>query len=119
VNDKVVDALQQLATKLGQTVEALWPHAVRYEAIDGAVNILVGLVLAFFSWKLFKRGGFQFRASQAPEAGPFRQVDLQMAGAGIYVLAICLAIAATLLIGSGIPQALEPTGALVKGFLPK
>ena len=53
--DKAMELLEQLAAKIGQTVEILWPHAVRYQAISAMVTLtistLVAAVLWFAYWK--------------------------------------------------------------------
>jgi len=53
--DKAIELLEQLGAKIGQTVETLWPHAVRYEALSAAIIIVmwtfIAAVLWFAYWK--------------------------------------------------------------------
>src|SRR3990167_9116138 len=53
--DKAMELLEQLAAKIGQTVEILWPHAVRYQAVSAMVAVaiwtFVAIVLWFAYWK--------------------------------------------------------------------
>ena len=56
--EKAMDLVRELAGKLGQTVETLWPSAVRYVVVDGVADFLiggvVGTVLLLVTLKLAK-----------------------------------------------------------------
>ena len=41
--EKALEMIGQLAAKLGQTTEALWPHVVRHTAIEGGASLLIGV----------------------------------------------------------------------------
>ena len=43
--DKIVGFLESLATKLGTTVEALWPNAVRHVAIEGLSSVIASALI--------------------------------------------------------------------------
>lgn len=52
---KALDMIRELAGKLGQTTEYLWPHAVRYVAIREAIAFSASLVALAFSLYFLKR----------------------------------------------------------------
>lgn len=111
---KVVNMLSDLAAKVGQSVETLWPAAVRYVAIDAAATMLGCLVgLAACVWAYVKLRNM-YRASQK-ERYSFDDMPAAMAMgiAGVF----CAMVVLWCMFVSAIPDALEPTGAVVRAAL--
>ncbi len=108
MNDNAVNLLKDLASKLGQTVEALWPHAVRYVVVDGIVGfvfcVVVGGAALYFGPKLLRW----------VKSDKFGEEDWQV---GVMVLGgiCCLLAALTCLIciPDSIIKVIEPTGYLI------
>jgi len=48
---EAVELLRELAVKLETTVEALWPHAIRYIVVDALAPIVVTLLFILVVWK--------------------------------------------------------------------
>ena len=108
--------LQALADKLGQTVEQLWPHAVRHTAIEGfgdcvALCVFIGMIIGVYVaiWKMTNKFNPDDSGSQEMK-WVTRIISLLVV---VFGVPICL---------FGIPgalaQALEPVGATVKALLP-
>lgn len=103
--DKAIELLRELAQKLGQTVETLWPHAVRYVVVNaatvvvcGAVFLAAGVCLGIVSLRRLSNHG-----DEAWTAG---------AVGGIAMLFVGL-----LLVAGRLPVLIEPVGALVLQIL--
>src|SRR5512146_3279528 len=94
--------VEQLGQKIGQTVETLWPHAVRYIAIEGSVWIVAWWIAVFvcaIGYYLNRKKEWQDDDDDRP--------TLKL------IFAICLTatfIVAILVTGTYLPQVLEPTG---------
>jgi uncharacterized membrane protein len=113
--DKVINLLTDLAGKLGQSVETLWPHAVRYEAMSalgwmGASVAVVILCLVYRAklGKVLKRLDEADSYSASMDAMPY-----QAANATVCVTAIAF----VLVFFAQLPILLEPTGYLVRSVL--
>ena len=56
--DKAVELLRELVGKLGQTVETLWPSAVRYVVVDALSGALIAGMLGgaclILGWRISK-----------------------------------------------------------------
>ena len=106
--NEAMELLRELAEKLGQTVESLWPSVVRYYAISAIVNIAVSLgIFAIVSIVL-----------RANRQKPF-WIDDNTPTLRLFA-AIVVSIAAIFLIGtflSQMPIIIEPTGYAVDQIL--
>ncbi len=49
MNDKVLEALQTLAAKLGTTVDHLWGVLLKQAPIDGTIDLIVCIALVWFN----------------------------------------------------------------------
>lgn len=106
MNDKVMEALRELAAKFGQTVETLWPHAVRFVVFDGLAMALMGIFLiagATVYWRRLNRK-------------PLHDDDAQ--GVLRVILGIVFIIG-VILVCAPLGQIIEPTGYLVTKLLAK
>lgn len=109
--DKVVELLGQLAEKLGQTVEALWPHAVRYVVVDGLVGVAFGLVMFGLSlYVVLKLVPF---LREEGKKSILDQSDLYVWA--VVAMALCAVALPVALFGifANLPQVFEPVGYLV------
>lgn len=113
MTDKAIDTLRELAGKLGQTVEALWPVATRYVAVDAAVSVAVGLVtsMGMVAAALYLRTAYlRLTDERKVEVGPL------LIGSTIFCVVVAL-LTATGVMTECLPSVLEPTGALVHRIL--
>jgi len=116
--DKIIVFLESLATKLGTTVEALWPNAVRHVAIEGLSSVVASaVILVVILVILFAYRKQPWVVNYAPEGhsddhGPSAKTILT-AVAGILILITVSASCAN------IAKILEPEGHLVRQILSK
>ena len=105
---EAVELLRELATKLGTTVETLWPHAIRYVVIEGLCSIVFTvLFLLIFGIILYK-----LRNSSWLVDDEYPSMRFIVAGVFSFFLIIsCIVIPCDL------PKILEPTGYLVYNIL--
>jgi hypothetical protein len=111
--EKALEFLKELADKLGQTVESLWPTAVRYVVVQAATNIVFKVatiifltVVVRFVWKNlneFEKG----HDSEGRQIGKILSVI-------VYTVTVFLLI---VFMSDDITHIIEPTGTLVARFL--
>jgi hypothetical protein len=100
--DKLFDALKEFAAKLGQTIEYLWPHAVRYVVFDGLASLLTAVMVVFAVNWLRRSINATLVKARCEEYTPFSNC--------LGILAMCVAAAVGL---ACIPQIFEPVGYIV------
>lgn len=113
--DKALELVAQLAEKLGQTVEALWPEAVRYVVVDGLVGA-IGWAIVFGLPLYTLRKLVPFLREEGAKS-PLNQNDMFV---GAVVAAIlCVAVLPFALAGVflNLPQVFAPEGYLVTKVL--
>lgn len=102
LQNKVWDAIQQLAGKLGSTAEYLWPKAIRFVAVDAAVSVAMGfVVLGACLWGGHK--AFQIAREEGDEV--YRPLGVISIAVGLLVFVRT--------VGSSLPAVFEPVGYLV------
>lgn len=115
--DKVIGFLESLATKLGTTVEALWPNAVRHVALEGLSSVVsAGVLLVIILTILFvyrKQPWFANYAAEGQQRvdnGPSARLLLTVAAGILTMVTVsssCINMA----------KILEPEGYLVRQIL--
>lgn len=102
---EAVELLRELATKLGTTVELLWPHAVRYIVVDALspiiVTLLAVLVISIIFYKV-KDLSWTLGDDYCPSIKLVVAIIL-----GVSFLVLCINLEREL------PRIFEPTGYLV------
>lgn len=110
MNEQTVQALKELAEKLGQRLEVLWPMAVRYVVVEGFVSLATwGFVLPIVTVLLARRGWKKLSDSNDSDEV-----------LGKACLGLLLAIVGCICAGawaSSLPQILNPEGYLVAHLL--
>src|SRR3990167_341257 len=116
--DKAFDLLEKLAAKLGQTAEALWPHAARYQALVAMVYIIIWTLIAAILWSDYWKFSDQpwtfAAASGRPEHSRYPSAKLFLiiaAPAALFVAALVWLF--------NLAVALEPVGYTVMKILGK
>ncbi len=66
MNDKVLEALQTLAVKLGTTAEYLWGVLLKQAPIDGTIELIMYSILVWFNVRM-ARMVFRKTLSDKPE----------------------------------------------------
>jgi len=116
--DEVIGFLESLATRIGTTVEALWPNAVRHVAIEGLSSVVAAAVLLVvilgIRFYYRKQEWFANYASEGHSAdyGPSAKFILTIV-VGILILVTVLASC------DNMAKVLEPEGHLVREILRK
>ena len=115
--EKVMALLETLAQKIGQTVEILWPHAVRYEALSAGVMSGIWTCMASILWLSYWKFSDQPWTFPCPSGRP----DDRYPSAKLLLIIAALVITsiATLVWILQLPIVLEPTGYLVVKILGK
>ena len=106
--DEAISLLRDLAAKLGQTVEELWPHAVRYQAVSALTWIVVwtAVFLAAGALMLSQKKQSYWIDDETPTAK------------FIFTVLFFFALIAWIgVMGTNLPIVLEPTGYTVTGIL--
>ncbi len=116
--EKVIEFLETLATKLGTTVEALWPLAVRHIAIEGLSSVVASIILLAVIFVLLfiyrKQPWIVNWASEGRSADNAPSAKFILTGvAGVLILVTVFASC------NNIPKILEPEGHLVRQILEK
>lgn len=102
---ETIELLRELAGKLGQTVDSLWPHAVRYVAISGVMDILVGVVLLLAAGFVYSRKIRDDREYDSTDETLFN--TFRWAGTGVLsIIGLCG-------VYYGVLSIVEPIGTLV------
>ena len=115
--DKAMELLEQLAAKIDQTVEILWPHAVRYQAVSATVAVaiwtFVAVVLWFAYWK-FSGQPWTFPSASERSGDDYPSARLLLV---IFApIATCVAVMAWVY---QFPVVLEPVGYTVMKIIGK
>jgi len=110
--DKVIILLQEFAGKVGETAEAIWPHAVshfRWEAISLIIlGLGIGAAMLIFSWRL---------SVLAKTSESWGKDDKDTARVFSIIVAMIGLIAFALLFSFNMADAVEPTGGLLRQIL--
>lgn len=123
--EKLAELLQKLAEQVGQTVESLWPHAVRYVAVQHGVKAL-GALFGFAVCVLFIRKCWA-HAATLPEwvtrgvysCGTY-QVENEVRQIWVWVPAVVGGVGglvSAITFFSVLPPVFEPVGFLVVSIL--
>jgi len=105
---EAVELLRELATKLGTTVEVLWPSAVRYVAVSAASTV-VGWAI----W-LLAIGGLLYSFRNLAWVTQDGHPTLKLFTAVLFVLSLVFGLT---VITHSVPNLIEPTGAVVYSIL--
>jgi len=114
--DKVIGFLESLATKLGTTVEALWPHAVRHIALEGLFAVLAGVVLLVVSISFYLYFRKEPWFHKWTDGNGTKQAFLGPRGWALIAIGV-FTVAFTIESCSKLPQVFEPQGHLVRKIL--
>ena len=98
---QTLDLIRELAGKIGQTVEALWPHSVRFHAIQALTGCtLAAIVIIFCVLTAFSI---------------YRKKDILDSEIGGTIFMACIggAFLGVVIFSVSLPKVLEPTGSLV------
>jgi hypothetical protein len=98
MNEKVLEALKVLATKLGTTVELLWAVLLRQARIEFFTDIFIIFVVAFSCWLLYntyqklegKWGANEERGSRWDDHSPISFALWAWAGINVILVIIAL-----------------------------
>lgn len=105
----VVDALTKLADKIGQTVDHLWPQAIRYVVIGSCVDIFIALTLTYSAYWLWKKG---LTLKDSYMESEFKTLLMVL-----NFIAICILLIVALVHFTSISSLIEPEGYLVREIL--
>ncbi len=97
--EKLIESLEKLAATMGQTVEVLWPHAVRGVAIEGVVWIVVWAVPLIICRII----AHNLRDDEWDWDAPSRKNIT-------FIVSMVLLFIEVLVVGTNLPQVLEPVG---------
>ena len=115
--EKVMALLETLAQKIGQTVEILWPHAVRYEALSAGVMIVIWTCMASILWLSYWK--FSDQPWTFPCASGKPDDNYPSAKLLLIILAPVITFIAAMIWILQFPIVLEPTGYVVMKILGK
>jgi len=106
--DEAINLLRDLAAKLGQTVEELWPHAVRYQAVSALtwIGVWTAVFLAAGALMLSQKKQSYWIDNDTPTAKFIFTV--------LFFFALITWVG---VMGTNLPIVLEPTGYTVTGIL--
>lgn len=116
--DKIIGFLESLATKLGTTVEALWPLAVRHIALEGlssivaAVTLLVVILVILFAYRKQSWIVNWAKEGHSEDNGP--SARLILTGVVGFLILVTVFVSC-----DNMPKILEPEGHLVRQILKK
>ncbi len=116
--DKIIEFLESLATKLGTTVEALWPNAVRHVVIDGLSGVIASfimLVVILVILFVYRKQSWIVnwaKEGRSADYGPSAKTLLTIV-AGILTFVTIVSSC------DNMPKILEPEGHLVRQILGK
>ena len=108
---EILSRLDLLAAKLGQTVEALWPHVIRHTAIEAFTEIAIWCVMVVFAVILLRVG---VKEGENDKWEGVFGISLTISGAVLLLFII------TFLAFEGsktLAKAFEPTGYTVKQIM--
>ncbi len=115
MNPEAVNLIRELATKLGTTVESLWPHSVRYIAVGGLLDVVAGVALIAASWFVYTR---KIRSSEGQGQGwCYDSTDEGMCNIARWAGTGGLFIWGLYSLTYGLLHAVEPVGTLVVKIL--
>ncbi len=107
--EKLTEALALLASKLGQSMESLWPHAVRFVVLDAVFGLVASVVvpgaIIFVGLKWWKKT----KEEDSDYSGSDGELLRALIGLALVISTIIGAICAI----NSIPTILDPEGALV------
>lgn len=99
------DLLREFATEIGTTLEAAWPHYVRYIWADSLSGVLVGLLIGLFAAWIFRR-----------KVDPDNESGVELRAAKWISFAV-VGLTAALIVGSSLPGVIAPEGAALANIV--
>lgn len=110
--DKAIELLRELAGKLGQTVESLWPEVVAYNAVFAITTIFGWLAVVAVMW------GIIFCIRKQPWFVKDR-FDCNIPGVKFYIALVALIITfiSFAVIAHQVPVVINPVGYVVQGII--
>lgn len=116
--NEIIGFLESLATKLGTTVEALWPNAVRHVALEGLSSVIASVVILVVILAI----RFYYRKQEwfANYASEGHSADFGPSAKFILTIVVGVIILVTVINGcDNMAKVLEPEGHLVREILSK
>jgi len=107
--EKIIEALTKLAETMGQTVETLWPHAVRYTAVNALAWLIaftLPLIISLIIYWPLRKGEWLIDNGNNPGARLFASIFL-----GLAIVLFLMAM------GENLGKILEPTGYTIQSLM--
>lgn len=121
MDQQALQALRELAEKLGTTVDQAWPLYVRYQQVACVVSIIGAIVIGIAMVAMIKIGARRLEAWREHSSGDsyVKAADIAVYRMAGWIFPVLLFLAASAIIAHSLPGAIAPEGYAISKLIGK